>query len=240
MKFAEIDRCAVPAAFSQEVREVKRRSGATLVSCDRSQEAEPILRRNGKMSQRQLWDGWLHRRPGFNPANPPGRSTHERRNDGVAYPGWAGMPLRYYQVGMDWDIPHVHAVVRAFAQIGWTAVVTYPTSARERQHVNVRRKGRDFSPFKLLKRGSNGTRVGWLRWALGYVHDPDTDRPYLAPKQRVKALTKKEARHFGASMQDALKRYQHDHGQKADGVYGPQTSRQLHASVRFRKRKDKK
>jgi hypothetical protein len=48
---------------------------------------------------------YIHHAPGANPANGPGQSTHERRNDGIAYPGPVGEQLEYWQVGMDWDNP---------------------------------------------------------------------------------------------------------------------------------------
>lgn len=239
IRFAVIDGCAVPSAIADEIREVKRRTGATLVSCDRSDEAEPILNANGKQTQEQLYNGFVRGLPGYNPANPPGRSTHERRSDAVAYPGPVGRKLKPYQVGMDWDIPHVRAVIKAFAELGWIATVTYPTSARERQHVNVRRKGREFVPFQALKRGSRGARVAYLRWALGFVHDPDTGQPYLSPRYRLKALSSREDRTFGGELETALRYFQSDWGHKPDGIYGRQTAAQLRTRVRARRQKNR-
>ena len=80
----------------------------------------------------------IHHAPGANPANRPGQSTHERRNDGIAYPGPVGEQLEYWQVGMDWDNPP--AAMAAAHKLGWIATTTYPLSAHETQHVNFRKE----------------------------------------------------------------------------------------------------
>ena len=78
MEFAIIDNCPVPKELADEILAIKAESGASLNSCDRSPEAEPILKKCGKQSQKQLWDGFRLGLPNYNPANPPGKSTHER------------------------------------------------------------------------------------------------------------------------------------------------------------------
>lgn len=77
-----------------------RRAGVKfrLNSADRR---KGVAERYGKLSQAALWFGWLAHKAGFNPANPPGRSTHELRSDGVAYRGPVGRPLRWWQLGLD-------------------------------------------------------------------------------------------------------------------------------------------
>lgn len=229
MNFEIIDSCPVPAALAPELREIKKRSGATLQSCDRSPEAEPLLAKLGKKSQRQLYAMFLAGTG--NPANRPGQSTHERRNDAIAYAGPLGMPLRYWQVGMDWDIPHVAAVVRAAASLGFTATVTYPNSSGERQHTNFRKEPK-LNLFKAIKPGQRDPRVPKLKRQLAYIHDPNTDKPYLpATFRQVRGR-----KHYGAGADfvQALKAFQYDHGQSPDGIYGRQTARQLATSVRFR------
>lgn len=232
MRFEIVDGCPVPVQLADEVRAIKALSGATLESCDRSPDAEPLLARNGKHSQRQLYQLFLAGKG--NPANRPGESTHERRNDGVAYRGPVGMPLRYRQVGMDWDIPHVQAVVKAAAQRGFTATVTYPTSTRERQHVNFRREPK-LTLFRPLRHGQTSPRVASIRSDLSFVHDPQHGKPYLASKHRAHG----DDRFFDEELVHALREFQRDHGQKDDGIYGLQTARQLAASLRFRKRRNK-
>jgi GH24 family phage-related lysozyme (muramidase) len=228
MKFEIVDDCPVPAGLADCVREIKRQTGARLASCDRSKEAEPYLRRLGKQSQRQLYDGWVRRLPGYNPANPPGFSTHERRNDGTAYPGPRGMVLRYWQVGMDWS--DSEAVVRAAAKLGFTATRTYPRDQREHHHLNFRKEPK-VKLRRLLKLGSKGYRVAKMTRDLTIARDP-TGKPYLDKGQGI----------FDEKVDAALRRFQKDWDQLVDGVYGEQTARQLAVAVRAAKRaaKEKK
>src|SRR5204862_7988854 len=105
VQFTLIDNCPVPSELAPDIEEIKKLSGASLNSCDRSPEAEPLLKQCGKHSQAQLYEMFKNGVANANPANPPGRSTHERRNDGIAYPGAPGAHLEYWQVGMDWNNP---------------------------------------------------------------------------------------------------------------------------------------
>src|SRR4051794_26983084 len=170
MRFAIIDSCPVPHRLAPALTRIKARTGASLNSCDRSPEAEPQLTRLGKLSQRQLYDGFRLGRPGFNPANPPGFSTHERRNDGVAYPGPRGVRLPYWCVGMDWT--DADAVVRAARAEGYLAVVTYPSNPREGHHVNFRREPRVRLAVKPLQLGMRGLRVLALTRRLSALVSP--------------------------------------------------------------------
>lgn len=235
MKFDLIDCCPVPAKLAPAVRRIKHRSGATLQSCDRSTQAEPLLRKCGKKSQRQLYALFLEGRG--NAANRPGQSTHERRSDGVAYGGPVGHWLPYWCVGMDWDIPHVQAVVRAAHAEGYTATVTYPTSTQERQHVNFRRepriRTRVHKKFRSLRRGKSSPRVADVRRWLYSVRRPDGKGRYLTSPIRPRG----SQAYFDDVLESALRLFQHDHGQHVDGIYGLQTSRQLQASVRYWRRK---
>jgi hypothetical protein len=224
MQFDIIDGCPVPRRLAPAIKRIKARTGASLNSCDRSPEAEPYLRRHGKMSQRQLYEGFRQGRPGFNPANPPGFSTHERRNDGVAYRGPRGAWLPYWCVGMDWTNPA--AVVQAAKAEGYQAVITYPSNPREGHHVNFRREPPVRVAARPLRRGSTGLRVVDLTRRLSYVHSPVDGKPYLGGKRRA----------FDAETEQALERFQAEHHQDADGVYGPRSHQQLLASVRWRKR----
>ena len=226
MKFEVIDNCPVPAGLAPAIREIKRRTGATLNSCDRSSDAEPFLKRckPAKMSQRELYEGFRLGRPGFNPANPPGQSTHERRNDGVAYPGPAKLPLAYWCVGMDWE--NADGVMEAAAALGFTATRTYPLSAREQHHLNFRKEPK-VRLLKPLRLGSKGYRVARMTQRLATVLDAE-GKPYLPRGQGV----------FDAVVESALRRFQADWGQQVDGIYGQQSSRQL--GVAFRVAKDKK
>ena len=224
MKFEIIDQCPVPRQLAPALRRIKARSGCTINSCDRSPEAEPYLRRYGKLSQRQLYEGWTQRRPGFNPANPPGFSTHERRNDGVAYPGPRGARLPYWAVGI--DCSNSSALIAAARAEGFYAVLTYPSNPRESHHVNFRREPRMRLAHQPLRRGSRGPRVVQLTRKLSRLRSPADGKPYLDGRRRV----------FDAATEGALRRFQEEHHQAVDGIYGPQSARQLAASLRRQKR----
>jgi hypothetical protein len=224
MHFDVIDGCPVPQRLAPAIRRIKQRSGASLNSCDRSPEAEPMLQKLGKMSQRQLYEGWKAGRQGFNPANPPGFSTHERRNDGVAFPGPRGARLPYWCVGI--DCTNTAAFVQAAKSEGYLAVVTYPGSPHEGHHVNFRREPRVRLAPRPLQQGATGPRVVALTRRLSFVRSPAGGPRYLDGKRWT----------FDAETEAALKRFQEDHHQRADGIYGPLSHRQLLASVRWRKR----
>jgi peptidoglycan hydrolase-like protein with peptidoglycan-binding domain len=221
-----IDRCPVPERLAPCIQLVKNKSGQTLVSCYRGDDARELLRRNGKMSQQQLWDGWEARKPGFNPANRPGKSTHELRNDGVAYRGRAGRKLFWWQCGMDWT--NSRGVVQAFKAAGFQAAITYPTNPREQHHVNLRKEPKiDIYKMRPLKRGSKGARVRHVTRMLCVIKDPTNGEPYLLEPSNT----------MTTRIVKAVKAFQRDHHQKADGIVGSQTRNQLGASYRFHSRK---
>lgn len=150
MKYAVVQGCPVPAKLAPFLTQILRESGARLQSCYRGADAEALLHRLGKSSQLDLYRGFLQRRPGFNPANPPGHSTHELRNDGMAYtrtwPGgthagqWhTGDKLPWWACGIDIDDAHVTAFIAAAKKHGWQVARTYPNSTSEYHHVNFRR-----------------------------------------------------------------------------------------------------
>lgn len=189
MQFEVIDRCPVPKAIAAQVRVLKRDvPGARLNSAYRGDLAAGILKRLGKSTQAMLYRGWLRRLPGFNPANPPGFSTHELRSDGVAYRGPRGRPLRAWGCGMDWGPPDlVDDVIAAARRRGWSLFRPY-SSGSERQHLNFKSKPKLRKPRRSLVRatrvskagaafiaGFEGFRSGPYRdavgvWTIGYGH----------------------------------------------------------------------
>jgi hypothetical protein len=219
-KYVVIDRCPVPAKLAEEIREIKRISGASLNSCYRGTDAEHLLRKYGKSSQRQLFV--VAQQGRGNPANPPGFSTHELRNDGAAYRYWPrGARIPYWAVGMDWDNPA--GAMAAARKRGFTATTTYPNSAGERQHVNFRREPK-FTVLKPLRKGSKGPRVATLTARLAYLGY----LPGVSPKKGTGG--------FGGKVEAAVKKFQHKHHQTADGIVGPHTQRQILASVAHTKK----
>ena len=236
MRFKEIDGCPAPEKLYPALVKIKNRTpGLVYNSIYRGSDpkAAGILRRFGKATQVMLSNGWVRHLPGFNPANLPGFSTHELFNDGVAYPVPRGTPLRYYQVGI--DSTNAPGFVESARELGFTATITYPGNPREGHHANFRRQPK-LKVFNTLRKGSSGARVPVIRKNLALVCVPETGHPYLASPKRSKG----SQFFFDANLSAALKAFQRDHMQKADGVYGIRTARQLNASVRYHKNKAKK
>ena len=234
MRYELVDCRPVPAKMAAEIRALKAATGAVLTSGLRGQPAVDFARSKGctLSSQPELYQGFISGRPGFNPANPPGRSTHELRSDGVAFAGPPGRLLLYWQFGQDWS--NAPAVVEAASRRKWTATITYPDNPREGHHINFRRKP-ILNVWVFIKRGARGPRALRLKRALYYVHSPKDGGRYLGLQPKGKGRFT-----FGAEAERALKRFQREHHQKADGVYGRQTARQLRVAVRREKRRRKR
>ena len=116
--------------------------GGRLNSADRR---KGVAERYGKMSQAKLYAGWIAHKAGFNPANRPGRSTHELRSDAVAYRGPIGRPLSWYCLGL--DVSDSSDLLYVLNRLGYKAFRPYKVGS-EVHHLNLR-----VSPYKnLLKR----------------------------------------------------------------------------------------
>ena len=116
--------------------------GGTLQSSDRR---PGVPERYGKMSQARLFDCAqrsiaLHRCPSdcngnCNPANPPGKSSHECFSDGEAFGTRpAGTQLAWWELGL--DVSDHTGLLRVLESLGYKARQTYPNSVREKHHVN--------------------------------------------------------------------------------------------------------
>lgn len=103
-----------------------------------------VAERFGHQSQAALYACWLARRPGCLPANPPGRSTHELRSDGVAYRGPVGRPLFWWQMGL--DVTEDQELLRVLGRLGYRARHPY-NSASEAHHINLTK-----NPTRNLRR----------------------------------------------------------------------------------------
>jgi hypothetical protein len=152
MRFVALHGCPVPLLLARTIAHSLHDSGATLESCYRGQDPAglKLLHRLGKSSQAELFRGYVLHRPGFNPANRPGTSTHELKSDGVAYSKilWpAGSDLQWWQCGMDIDDAHVDSFIWHLAKRGVQAFRPYPAGS-ERHHVNLRHR----PPIRQLAR----------------------------------------------------------------------------------------
>lgn len=226
MKYEKIDCCPAPVKLIPVLEEIKKRSGCTYQSIYRGTDAAALLASCGKHTQQYLYD---HQNdPGFNPANPPGYSTHELHSDGVAYriPRGAKLPF-YWMVGMDVDDWHVDEARRVALNHGWLLVQPYP-SGSEHHHVNFVR--RPIFQRPALRKGDSGRRVnkviGQLKFLVKIKGKALGDH-YLTGKHSD----------FDAGVVTAVKAYQRQHHLRPDGQVGIHTAANLRASVRARKRK---
>lgn len=223
MKFVEIDGCPVPKRLAKRVRRLKGKvPAATLNSCYRGSDPNgvAILRANGKRSQAELFDCWQRRVPGCNPANPPGRSTHECRSDGAAYAGPLGRALAPWQCGMDWQSSEVDALIAGGNSFAWHLFRPY-SSGSELHHVNFRvkppwrwAKGRPRDHPRTVKVGSRGRAVKRLQRSL---HNRDWDI-------ELDGI-------FGPETERVVKGFQRKHDLEPDGIVGPLTWKKLLAPV---------
>lgn len=140
-RYVDVQGAAVPRQLAAVIVPSLHATGATIFSCYRGSDPQgaAILAAHGKHTQAQLYYGWIHRLPGYNPANRPGTSTHELRSDGFAYPGPQGRVLEWWQCGMDIDDGHVTAFINHLASRGVSAHRPYGYGA-EYHHVNIKTK----------------------------------------------------------------------------------------------------
>lgn len=110
-----------------------------------------VAEKYGRKSQWWLYMAfWVWKLAGTNPANPPGRSTHELRSDGTAYRGPVGRPLAYWQLGL--DVSDAEGLVRVLRKLGYKARRPY-RSPSEAHHLNLYRDPvRRLRKRKLVKR----------------------------------------------------------------------------------------
>ncbi len=202
-----------PKKLAPLLEEISQETGYGYNSLLRTQAAVDYARSKGASlsSQAELYEGYITGQPGFNPANPPGQSTHERRSDGVAYPGPIGRPLRWWQCGIDTD--GSDAFIAAAKKRGWIVVRPY-RSGSEYHHVNFVKPPK--LPRRVLKYGSKGRKVRKLKKRLKYLG-------YFKGKID---------RNFGPKLLKAVRAFQKDHGMIVDGIVGIHTWTQLKVTFR--------
>lgn len=212
--------------------DISRKSGCGVTRVYAGADATALIHRCGLHTQAEVI--YLHSigTPGYGPANPVNRSTHCEFNDGVAYPRWpAGFPLPTWGCGMDLYIPDIPDFIRVAAQQHNLVTRTYPYSRGEAQHCNFRRAPRLPNIWKSrpLHHLSQGRRVRWITRMLTAIPD----------QHGVHYLTE-PSNTYTERVVKAVKKFQADHHQKADGVVGVQTRAQILASYRWHQNKEKK
>ena len=217
-KYVYVDDCPCPRQLAPILLEIKKETGVSFNSIYRGTDARAMLNAKGKKDQ-----AWLYANLPRGVANPPGVSTHELRNDGVAYKGWRGMPLRFWQCGL--DINGSQTFVRAAAKHGFVATITYPTSSAERHHVNFRKEPK----LNLRPTLSKGHKNYW-NWQL-------------AKKLQYLGYLPKKLGHspwvFTLQVEKAVMLYQKHHKLVQDGKVGNYTWFQITTSVRNKQQKAK-
>jgi len=232
MRFGLIDGCPADIRLIRILEEIRAMGcPVTYQSLDRSQNAIDYARSQGssKSSQAELYYGFTHGLPGYNPANPPGQSTHERASDGVAYPGPIGRRLAWWQTGI--DCSDAATLIVWLRKLDIVATITYPGNPAEGHHINIRKAPIAGLTDRVLKRGNTGNDIKKLNGSLNWLISPNTDTRYLKGSDKGAAGNK-----FTKDTEHALKRFQKEHKQVGDGVYGPNTEKQLEVAIRRQKK----
>jgi hypothetical protein len=208
--------------FGPLVGHVSKLSGVGINSHARDQEAAAQLHSIGLHTQAEVIQKHANGEPGYGPANPVDRTTHCRRNDGVAFPHLpAGAQLEPWERGI--DTRNSPAFCNEARQLGFVVTLTYPHSAGEAQHVNFRTDPHYTAPPHTLKEGDTGPLVVRLTHILSVLRRPSLNVKYLDHSHV----------HFSKSVQTALEQFQRDHHQHPDGVCGAHTWAQLEVSLHF-------
>lgn len=214
MKFELLDCCPVPSKLYPILLEIKKEIGCTYNSLYRGQDPNAQKYLKGTAPCYKHNQAWIYANYPPGVANPPGYSTHECKNDGVAYSWPRGGTIPWWACGIDVDVAHVQAFINAAAKRGWLATITYPGSAVEYHHVNFRKLPK-YKVFKDLKSGQRGPRVWILTWRLLKLG-------YMA----------KATAHFYDPVTLAVKTFQRKHHLTSDGIVGPATWHQLAVNYR--------
>lgn len=204
MTYAIVGGCVAPEQLAPFLRTLQADSGCSYESIYRGEDqaAVALLHRLGKHTQAEIYQEYLDGQEP-NPANPPGRSTHECRSDGVPYAGPVGRELEWWQCGIDVDDAHVPAIIAAAAKYGWKLFRPYPTGS-EYHHVNFRVQPK--SPVLDLRVGDTGRLIS-----------------ILSERLQIVGLMKGKSTVFGARVHGAVVKFQRQNRLMPDGVVGPKT-----------------
>lgn len=212
------------------VAHTSRVSGCGVTRMYAGQDAAALIHSVGLHTQQEVINMHAAGIPGYGPANPVSRSTHCERNDGVAYPRLpAGAPLPKWGCGADLEIAKIGDFIATAAREHNIVTRTYPGAPGEAQHVNFRRAPRfpkvNLWKVRPLRHGSKGARVRFITRMLCKIPDAQGHRYLTEPSNTMTAR-----------VVNAVREFQADHHQKADGIVGVQTRSQIVASYRWHKK----
>lgn len=132
--------CAVYSDIGPYIAMLANDAHASVQSIYRGQDAARLLHRHGKHTQAELYS--MAQKGIGNPANPPGRSTHELKSDAVAYPGYPrGHGLLWWMQGFDVNDSDTGRMIAQARVHGWTLFRPYP-SGSEFHHLNFKSQPR--------------------------------------------------------------------------------------------------
>lgn len=213
-----IDGCPVPEQLYPILSQIKREIGCSYNSIYRGTDARALLNQYGKHDQ-----AWLYANSPPGVANPPGRSTHELRSDGVAYSGPVGRKLDWWQCGIDINDSQVNQFMAQAKRHGWITFRPY-SSGVEYHHVNFTKAPKYVNPN--LQVGSRGGRVWMVTHRLCIALSPHTKKRYLDHR----------GLYFSKNLGNIVKQFQKDYHLTPDGVVGPSTSATLASAARYSKK----
>lgn len=226
-----IDCCPIPDGLYVPAKtvhdEIVGSGGQLFNSVYRGQDAVAELHACGKHTQAELYAMWLAGQG--NPANPPGFSTHELFNDGIAYAVARGAALADWQCGMDVNDSLVAISCATFRKHAWIATVTYPGSASEYHHLNLREQPKVVP--EPLHKGDKGPKVHQLEKHLHYLRAKGADHRYYDEEHLDDV--------FGPKLEDAVEHFQRDHHLQVDGKVGAHTEAQIEVSLAHQQHTDK-
>lgn len=135
LRYAVIDGCPCPRPMYPLLRKLEKETGCSFNSIYRGDDVAALLHRNGKSTQRELYEKFL--RGEGAPANPPTLGTHILIGDGTV--GRVGERLRWWRCGIDVNDSDVSELIAAAKRHGWELYQPY-SSPSEFHHLNFRRR----------------------------------------------------------------------------------------------------
>lgn len=231
MEYTTIDCCPVDTRLAPHLIQIKQATGCVYQSVYRGLDPNAQKYLTGAAPCYKHNQAWIYANYPPGVANPPGYSTHECKNDGVAYTAWLrGASIPWWCCGIDVDDAHVAAVCAEAQKLGWIVTITYPGSSVEYHHVNFRKNPGIKKLIPVLKHGSKGPRVTALTKKLAFIERPN--KPGVTYMNQT-------TNNFNHNVEDAVKLFQSDHHQVADGIVGSHTRAQLKVAARNERRRHK-
>jgi hypothetical protein len=147
MRFRIVDGCPCPASVAPYIYVILRDAGQTASSIYRGEDARALLHAHAKHTQTEIHEMY----PSI--SNPPGRSQHELRSDGVGNPGPVGRRLHEWEVGVDSgtdDRAARERIERAARRHGWEIHHPYSRGV-EGHHWAMAKRPRPRNPKQLAR-----------------------------------------------------------------------------------------